>query len=271
MSTVLRIEKKRYSRKLIQYRNEMIYRAGLQKMKSAVNLWLDLAKADIIKGINRTMIRKDIADQLVIEMTGWEVIENEGKKQLKPVILGIIGDAGTEGAIVAGLGISFDVLTPHALDLAETITAKLVTEVTEETKAAIRWEIRNGIEKGRSMPQIGRILRPKVGLTERQMKSVANFEERLLIDKPHFTREQIDRATSRYEKRLHRGRNEMIARTETATAVSEGSLYGYEEAGETEVVWLVEKDDALCEICAPRDGQRFPIQQAHGMIPAHPN
>lgn len=240
-----------------------------KKIQTKVRQWLNFASTEIAKGINSQMIRKDQADTIVIELTDWTTIENKGVLTIKPAILNAIAEAGGAGYKVAGITAEFDMLHPAAVELAQTITADLVREVTEETKDGIRWAIRDGVNKGKSMPQIGKRIKRLVGLTEKQIISVANHEERLLIDKPHFTREQIDRNVARYEKRLHRKRAEMISRTETSRAVSEGTLEAYEEAG-VGAEWLTRGPEA-CPICATNEGQVYTIAEARGAIPAHPN
>lgn len=240
-----------------------------KKVRTAIRRWLEFARKEIVKGINSNMIRKDQAESIVMELTDWIAIESEGQIIIKPTILRAIADAGTEGYKIAGIKLSFDMLNPAAVELAQTITADMVREVTEETKAGIRKAIRDSVSAGKSMPQVGRRIKPMVGLTEKQVISVANYEERLLIEKPHYSRAQIDRSVGSYEKRLHRKRAEMIARTETSRAVSEGTLQAYEEA-EIDAEWLT-RGDAACDICAPNDGQIFTIAEARGQIPAHPN
>lgn len=240
-----------------------------KRIQSLVRQWLEFMKKEIGKGINKEMIRKDQADSIVMDLTDWVATEKSGLITIKPGILAAIADSGQEGYKIAGITGAWDMLNPAAVELAQTITADLVREVTEETKEAIRWAIRDGVNKGKSMRQVGKRIKPLVGLTQKQVIAVANYEERLLIEKPHFTRPQIDRNVARYENRLHRKRERMIARTETSRAVSEGSLTAYEEA-DVSAEWIT-RGALACDICAPNDGKLFTIAEARGLIPAHPN
>lgn len=75
---------------------------------------------------------------------------------------------------------------------------------------------------------------------------------------------------------IEQGRAETIARTETAHAQAEGQLSGYEELGVEEVGLQVEfltaGDDRVCEKCQElSDEGPYTIEQARGMIPAHPS
>ncbi len=245
-----------------------------KRIQTKVRQWLEFMSKEIVKGINKEMIRKDQAEQIVMDLTDWEAAETSGVITIKPAILTAIAASGQEGYKMIGIEGAFDMLHPAAVELAQTITADLVREVTEETKEAIRWAIRDGVNQRKSMPQVGKRIKRLVGLTEKQVTAVANFEERILSEvkadgKLRFTREQVDRKVARYENKAHRQREQMIARTETSRAVSEGSLTAYEEAN-VNVEWIT-RGDLACEICAANEGKIFTIAEARGQIPAHPH
>jgi SPP1 gp7 family putative phage head morphogenesis protein len=69
-------------------------------------------------------------------------------------------------------------------------------------------------------------------------------------------------------------RARMIARTEVIRAHAEGQLDALENLGVTEVgvqvEWNIADDDA-CNECKDMDGEVFDVDEAHGMIPLHPN
>lgn len=244
------------------------------RIRILVRQWLEFMSKEIGKGIDKEMIRKDQADSIVMDLTDWEAVEKSGTISIKPGILTAIAASGQESYKIVGITGAFDMLHPAAVGLAQTITADLVREVTEETKEAIRWAIREGVRNFEGMPQIGKRIKPLVGLTEKQIISVANKEEAFLTEvnaqgKLRFTRKQVDRKVARYENKLHRRREKMIARTEVSRAVSEGSLTAYEEAN-VNVEWIT-RGALACDICAPLDGQLFTVSEARGKIPAHPN
>jgi len=244
------------------------------RIRTLIRQWLEFTSKEVSEGISKDMIRKDQSDSIVMDLADWEDIEKSGIITIKPGILSAIAESGQEGYKIAGITGAFDMLNPAAVELAQTITANLVREVTEETKEGIRWAIREGVRNFESMPQVGKRIKPLVGLTEKQIISVANFEERILKEVKvdgslRFSGAQVDRKVALYENNLHRRRELTIARTETACAVSEGSLTAYDEAG-INVEWLT-RGELACEICAPRDGNIYTIAEARGQIPAHPN
>jgi len=70
-------------------------------------------------------------------------------------------------------------------------------------------------------------------------------------------------------------RARMIARTETIRANAEGTLATFQAFGERgvqlEAEWLTAGDDRVCTKCEEHEGDVVPIEEAHGMIPFHPN
>jgi len=66
----------------------------------------------------------------------------------------------------------------------------------------------------------------------------------------------------------------VLARTEVIHAHAEGQLdamtdLGVSEVG-VEVEWSTAGDDRVCPQCEAMEGQTFPIDEAHGLIPLHP-
>jgi SPP1 gp7 family putative phage head morphogenesis protein len=67
----------------------------------------------------------------------------------------------------------------------------------------------------------------------------------------------------------------VLARTEVIHAHAEGQLDSYEDLGVTEVGVEAEfstaGDDLVCPECEALEGEVFPVEDAHGVIPVHPN
>ena len=75
--------------------------------------------------------------------------------------------------------------------------------------------------------------------------------------------------------KVGRHRAAMLARTETINAHAEASLMSYEEAGVEGVRVRAEfstaGDDRVCDVCAALEGRTYRPEDAHGIIPVHPN
>ncbi|HUX71714.1 MAG TPA: minor capsid protein [Cellulomonadaceae bacterium] len=64
------------------------------------------------------------------------------------------------------------------------------------------------------------------------------------------------------------GRADMIARTETARAVTQASVSSYVDAGVTQVEWL--DSPGACDECLEYAGKTYPVDDAPD-LPVHPN
>ena len=87
--------------------------------------------------------------------------------------------------------------------------------------------------------------------------------------------EKIARNMDNAIKKIDRTRARVIARTEVIHAHAEGQLDGFKKLGidevSAEVEWLTAGDAKVCEQCASMEGMRYKIDEAHGLIPLHPN
>ena len=214
-------------------------------------------------------LQKDIALDITTKLTDWEWIEDNGNRILKPALLTVLGNGADEALIIGGIEARFDILNPRSVAWAQKHCAKLVREVTKETRSGIKEIIRRGIKEGKAMPAIAKKIRPLVGLTERQMMAVANREEWLIMNRPELSAREVSRRTDVYARRMHRRRADMIARTESAFAVDEGTLQGYEQEEVKEVDILLGPN--ACDDCVELAGKNpYKIAEAHGVLPAHP-
>ncbi len=70
-------------------------------------------------------------------------------------------------------------------------------------------------------------------------------------------------------------RAKVLARTEIVRAHAEGQLDAFERLGVEEVgiqaEWITAGDDRVCQFCAEMEGTVWTIEEARGLIPAHPN
>ncbi len=238
-------------------RNERVMQEILQR-------WF----ANAIKQIQtdlRTKFQKDVTT----ELTNWEFIEADGIKSIKPATLKIMQTGGQAAYNVLAVRGAFDVVNVRSIKAADKFTAKLVKDVTKETKAGIRGYIRDGIKTGKSMDKIARELRPLVGLTERQTKSISTSRKLLQEKRPDLSVAQVDKKVNAYANKTHRRRTQTIARTETANAQNIGYTQGMEELGVMEVEFSA--TIGACPICVRMDGKKYPTNEAAGIITVHPN
>jgi len=191
----------------------------------------------------------------------WIEIERSGVSSLgHHIAVGL--DLGVKLSIdrVPTVDIGWTENASETLVWARQYAAEKVKAITEETKAALRESIVRQLAEGTTHTNMAKNLREHIGLNAKQAKELADFT---IKNKP--TAEKI---SNLYRDKI-RQRANMIARTETAGAVSEGTLEGYRQAGVQMVKWDAAPD--ACEICMPMHGRDFTRLEASGMLPMHPN
>lgn len=139
------------------------------------------------------------------------------------------------------LGISFDLLQPGLLEYVEEHSAKLVTQVTDTTKQAIRDVLRDGLAEGEGIPAL-----------RKRIEELGVF---------------------------NRSRAELIARTETTTnsngaAVESLRAYQAEHGGTFRKRWLSARDSRVREEHLALDGETVGLDEpfSNGLMhPGEPN
>lgn len=213
------------------------------------------------------------AGGITIELT--ELL-NSLPRDLKPAVR-VMNDAFAQAAkVTAGRGDlqlrgAFNLTNPLAAQAADTGSALLVRNVTNETRRALQRILTRSVVEGIPPRDAARLIRPLIGLTQRQADAV-------------FTRwlQKGDAAAGRYAAQLLRHRAQTIARTESIRASVDGQLAIWRAAQAQGLLpatarkrWIVTPDDRLCPICAPLAGVEVPLNQPFpgGVAgpPLHPN
>lgn len=201
------------------------------------------------------------------EMDLKRIKDWEGNAILKPAFTTAYVDGADTAYRLAGVKASFDVLDPNAIKEIDACGAEFITAITEETRRATKAVLKIGIELGRSMPNIARDLSMVTTLPHRWAAAVVNYNIKLQV--AGVPAHIANKRAATYHKRLLRARRLMIARTETGIAQAQGSLQGYKRVGVYKVRFYAAH--GACPICADLDGNVYKIEEAHGMIPVHPN
>lgn len=175
---------------------------------------------------------------------------------------------------------ALDTTNPFALRAAERTAAQLVTNVTSETRAAIRVVVTAAIEQGLTPREAARLIRPMFGLTQRQAQAVLN--QRARDEARGLDADRIAARAQAYADRLLRRRAEMIARTELMRASNSGQLEIWRDAQQQGLLgpnarkkWLVADDDRLCPACEALSGETVLLGEMFSAgveaPPLHPN
>lgn len=156
--------------------------------------------------------------------------------------------------------------------------ARLVREVSDETRRAIRNMVSRAYQMGEHPYSLVSELRQLVGLTSRQAQAVLNF--RAAQVRSGARPEVVTKRTARYADQMLTRRARTIARTETARAMILAKQESWRQAvaaglldpAETVLVWSSVQTDPT-EICYQLNGQEVPLGETfpEGMPPIHPN
>lgn len=185
----------------------------------------------------------------------------------------------------AGAPVVYDPVTAGAVDWSQRRAAALVTEITADTRAALNDTVATYIKQGVRPEVMAREIKGMIGLRSDQQQAALNY--RAALEAQGIKAERIDRMVERYQAEQLKQRAELIARTETMTAINEGRASMMQEVVdtglllETEVTktWATAKDERVCPVCGPMDGvsvqrnETFVLPDATEIEqpPAHPN
>jgi len=258
-----------------------------RKLIPVVNEWLEWTNKQLQAGLAH--MRGKSAEAKAKSIADWEAIQAHGDELLKPPLFEVLeagGNSVMEQRRLIKQDMSFepfeirrtweitkqDRFDPIGIEAVKWTTehsAALVVEITNETMLAIREYIEAGINAGKSIQKIAMELRPLVGLTSKDIMAVANYHEMLIVSRPEYSPATQRQMADTYARRLHRRRATTIARTETATSLTEGQRQGYGQMGIKKI--MIVEAPTCCDICADFDGHVYTIGRASGMLPQHPN
>ncbi|MFQ5541956.1 MAG: phage portal protein [Candidatus Binatia bacterium] len=167
-----------------------------------------------------------------------------------------------------GIQAGFDLTNPRAVEWARVNSAKLVTGVTDESRAAIRGIIERTIVEGGGPDAAARQIRDSVGMTKAQVGATEKFMSQLIADgvAPDVVERRVAaKANARIFKR-----SKNIARTELIAASNAGQQELWQQAVDADLItpetkrsWIVTPDDRLDKIgiCEPMDGQEVGLKE----------
>lgn len=197
-------------------------------------------------------------------------------------------DVGTAvaGDISSYAGRSFR-YTPTGRRIEEFIQNRggmLAKRLTDTQHEALKELIRHFVvDEPVSAQKFATYIRPVVGLTGKDTKTLLRFRERLLAE--GLSDERVDMQVKKYAEYLHKVRSIRIARTEISYAYNYGEFDAVGQArdegyfnGEVVKVWITAEDERTCPFCGEMDGETIGLDEQFdgfdGPIdcpPLHPN
>lgn len=185
----------------------------------------------------------------------------------------------TTGFELSAIG-SFNMRNPKAIEWATKYVGDNIREVENVTREAVRAIIADALKYGGHPRETAREIRQFIGLTEKQVKSILNYQRKL--DESGRSVSRVNEMVDSQVRRLIRRRAETIARTETIDAANQGQMLHWEDMAAQGYLdkrfikkkWSATPDERLCPVCKPLDGEIADIDKPFswgGMRPTrHP-
>ena len=254
-------------------------------------LWLKLVqdyaaqlKREItVADLERAILAND--PFIVIDRLSWHAIDKVFVAAATPVLLAALTRAGVSEAIRLNLAMTFDLQNPYVQPWIEAHAAELVSQVTAETKQAIRAVIADAFNRGLPPRKAALAMRNLVGLTEKDAKTVMRYWQTVTAE-GNRTAQAANALADKYAQKLLQRRADLIARTEIVTSANAGVQSSWRQAQSegfllptTLQEWIAAVGSPrTCAECIAMDGQRVPVGEpfisARGPVsgPAlHPN
>ena len=175
-------------------------------------------------------------------------------------------------------------------------TAGFITNIGEETRAAVKTILWKGQQERWTAAQIARYIRPCIGLTKSDALANARYQQSvydsLLKAHPRMTEasaaKKAQEAALKYAARQHRARADMIANTELAFAYNRGENTSIRNAmrdglmGPCVKIWRTAGSERVCPHCGALDGKEIGFDDSFDIVgkelfpgmhetpPAHP-
>ena len=169
----------------------------------------------------------------------------------------IVGEAAAkELGEFLGVQIAFDLTNPEAVAFLQEIGAEMVTNVSDETIAALRELLRQAYEDGMTSREVAKLIEDHVGLTEQDVKQ----RRRLIAEMRDagLSEAEINVEIDKWTKAKIRYRAQVIADNELVGAGNHGQRRLWDQAIGDGLIdkttmrqWIVTPDDRLCVLCAP--------------------
>lgn len=263
----------RHERKLA-----LLFLRSVREVQNAISM-KGLLDALSVPGTGSALYELQPALDLLFEETHFTVQHEtyvraaEEKKTVHTILLDTLKDGAKASKVK--FDITFDATNPEAVAWAERNAAKLVRDVTNDARKAVRVAITDGVAGNVPRPEVTKLIRASIGLTERDAAAVMKHQIDLM--EKGITPSSAASRAEKYADKLTRARAQTIARTETMKAANEGQMQLWKQAkdaglltGKEKKVWIVADP---CPICAGLSGEKVGLNEDFSIgsdPPAHP-
>lgn len=290
---------RRASRRSPRLNYELFHRVADAKQGTLARLVqrrFEALRAGISVGELAAALEQQQADK-IDALFDWESFQRLASEEVARLYTQLVRDGGKAASVIlrsgtvakaaddppptdVGFWHIYNAQDERAEEWAAAESSRLITEITEESRAAVRAimadTLRNRFDYGKNARRIIDV----VGLHSRAAAAVDRYRAGLEIQGVQPRR--VESLTRTYSERLLKQRAETIARTETIAAVNQGqadywkqlSAQGMIDSAVALKEWIVTPDDRLCDTCRLMHGQRVGINDLFktplGTMVAHP-
>jgi hypothetical protein len=219
---------------------------------------LRVREAIRLRDVESALQAVPVADLLLLQDTLTDVFERAASAG---------ATVGLDTDILVRLGTNAGLNVADIRRWARGQAAALVTDITEETRRALREIVVRAVSDGTSPARASRLIESVIGLNRQGARAVRTRWLALLAE--GVPADRAARIVERLGQRLVRQRARVIARHELLAAANAGRRAVWErnvreglilpDRWEREWVAIVPSDGRTCRICVGLDGQRAPI------------
>lgn len=206
---------------------------------------------------------------IIIRSLDWRTMNVAGSEAFVPAMLNIMQHSAGKTSQFAQLRGAFDVRNARHVAAAEAAAGQLVTGISTDVQANIRTIATRAADEGLTIRNMTRDIGPQITALPSMVGRIERDVSQMLSD--GISGARVERYRQREMRYATNYRAHMIARTEANRFANEGTLATYESAGIVHARFL--RNDGACVICESifDAGGIYPIAEARGMIPVHPN
>jgi HK97 family phage portal protein len=240
------------------------------RMQSSFISAVQVIRSAIVADALADALRTQPQDQVIASLP-WGALD-DGLGDISQLALKAL-DQSAQHAVEAlasvDILVDWSLQSPEAIRYAIDHGSALITQISDETRAAIRNLVSDSMASGASIDDLAAQIKEHIGLTQRHMGAVERLRQQLISEGVSDT--ELARRVGRYAEGLLDLRAEMIARTESIDASNAGHTSVWEQAvregkmraEDWHKVWIVTNDDRLDQaLCA-----RMPYLDANKDVP----
>jgi hypothetical protein len=237
-----------------------------EMQEAVLDAWLQLRNHVDLRQLEAALQSGEF-EALLAQLVEQNEVYEDAVAVLRQAVV-IVGESAAEelGAFI-GENLSFELTNPAAVAELEAAGAEMVTNVSDETIAALREALVDAYANGRTGQQVARDIRDMIGLTRRDVGQLGRLREELAaqVEAGELTQAQMDKFLDKWVRAKIRYRAQVIADHELNRAGNYGQQALWDQVQADGLMpsnarrqWVVAMP---CDICAPMAGVQTGLQQ----------